>query len=432
MAPCAPRAALVLLALTGLMALAACDEADPAADPDPPADEPADEAADDADEPDDAALEANLTDGCVEDAEPGDELFPEQAEIEHASNVSLTYEGTYKVLEVDAPGGGDPTPVVLLQCGAPEPDLDGDLAEASVIEVPVERAVTATTTNLPHFDLLDAVDALAGIGRADFVTTDAVREAAEEGELAEVAGPDDEPELETVVEADPDVLIMDGFGPAALEDVDRYRDAGIPVALNADFAEQDLLGRAEWIKVTGALLNAEAAATEAFDEIAAEVEALREQVDEVADDDRPTVLLNEPFEGTWFAPAGDSYQARAIDEAGGDYVFADADGTETLELDLETVLDEAADADVWLQAGSVMGTLDDLLAVDERLGELDAFEDEEVWAFDRGMSPGGGLPVFEEAYTRADLYLADLVSILQPEVLPDHERRFFGRVGADR
>jgi len=432
MVPCSSRAALLLAVLGVVLLLSACtdaDEADTADDPDDPAADPDDDPDPDDDGPD---LDANLTDECVEDAEPGDDLFPEQASFEHATTVDLSYEGTYKVLEVTPPGAEEATPLVLLQCGAPEPELEGELADAPIVEVPVERAVTATTTNLPHFDLLDAVDALAGIGRADFVTTDAVREAAEAGDLVEVAGPDDEPELETVVDAEPDVLVVDGFGPEILDDAERFRDAGVPVALNADFAEQDLLGRAEWIKVTGALLNAEAAATEAFDDIAAEVESLRAEVAEVAEDDRPTVLLNEPFEGTWFAPAGDSYQAQAIADAGGDYAFADTDGTESLELDLETVLDEAGDADVWLQAGSVQGTYDDLVGVDERLAELQAFQDEDVWAFDRGMSPGGGLPVFEEAYTRADLYLADLVSILQPEVLPDHERRFYGPVGADR
>jgi hypothetical protein len=37
--------------------------------------------------------------------------------------------------------------------------------------------------------------------------------------------------------------------------------------------------------------------------------------------------------------------------------------------------------------------------------------------------------VFEVAYTRADLFLADLAAILHPDEMGDHDLVFFGRVG---
>jgi iron complex transport system substrate-binding protein len=109
-------------------------------------------------------------------------------------------------------------------------------------------------------------------------------------------------------------------------------------------------------------------------------------------------------------------------------VFGDDDSTGALELDIETVLDRAAGADSWLQAGSVHGSLSDLLAQDPRFAEFDAFADGQVWAYDKSTTPEGGNAVFELAYTRADLYLSDLVKILHPDLLGDHELVFFGRV----
>ncbi|MDQ3709671.1 MAG: hypothetical protein M3387_10295, partial [Actinomycetota bacterium] len=72
--------------------------------------------------------------------------------------------------------------------------------------------------------------------------------------------------------------------------------------------------------------------------------------------------------------------------------------------------------------------LDDLLAVDERFDEFAAFRQGQVWAYDRRVTETGGNAVFELAYTRADLFLADLVEILHPDALSDHELVFFGKV----
>jgi iron complex transport system substrate-binding protein len=403
------------LLLTLLLAATACADGDDAPDT----------ADDNAEGGEAAAVEGNPT-GCVDDFDESTDYFPDKVAFEEASGVSVSYEDSYKSVEVTIPGVDEPVRYVLLQCGAPEPELDGDLADAQVIEVPVTSVITLTTTNLPHLDELDAVDVLDGVGTGAFVSTETALERIEAGEVPDFADADGMADLEQIVGADPDVVIMDGFGDAVLDDVNRYRDAGVPVALNVDFNEQTLLGRAEWLKLTSLLLNAEARAEERYDEIAA---AYGEIVDRAAElDERPRAIVNTPFEGTWFTPGGESFLSNAIADAGGEYVFADDDSTGSLSLDIETVLDAGGDADVWLQAGSVSGTLGDLEAQDPRFAEFEAFRNGEVWAVDANLSPGGGNAVFELAYTRADLYLADLFAILHPEEGGDHDLVFFGRV----
>jgi len=375
-----------------------------------------------------AAPDANLVDGCVTEAAEGVDYFPDKVEFSQAAGVDVRYTDTYKVVEVRVPGGAQARPVryVLLQCGAPRPSLEGDLADARVIEVPAQQVISLTTTNLPHFDELGAVDQLVGVGTASFVTTPAVRRRVESGGIDDYAGAEGQPQTEKIIGAGPDLLILDAFGETVTETVERFEAADIPTAVNADFDEQTLLGRAEWLKFTALFLNREAEANTSFDRIAARYREVAEAGQ--AAGERPTVLFNTPFEGTWFTPGGDSFQASAVADAGGDYVFGDDDSSGSLELDIETVLDEAADADVWLQAGSVNGSLDDLLAVDERFDEFAAFRQGQVWAYDRRVTDSGGNAVFELAYTRADLFLADLVEILHPGALSDHELVFFGKV----
>ncbi|QBI21392.1 hypothetical protein ER308_18685 [Egibacter rhizosphaerae] len=403
------------------------DESDDADEPDEP-DEPDDageaeepgEAGEGADEAEDDAAAGNPAE-CVDEAPDGG-VFVDEADFRHADHVEATYEDTHKLLEIATPLADQPERFALVQCGLETPELDDDV---HVIEVPVESAVTLTTTNLPHFDALDAVDRLAGVGEPDFVATPSVRDRIEDGELEGYGTAEGGPDLERVIDLGPDLLILDAFGEDALEQVQRLTEAGVPALLNGDFDETTLLGRAEWVKVTGMLLNREAEAEAVFDEVAAGYEEVRDHAADL--DDRPLVLADEPFEGTWFAAGGESFLANGISDAGGEYAFADDDSTGSLEFDIETVLDEGGDAHVWIQAGSVDGTLDDLLAVDERFAEIRAFQEGEVWAADAQATPTGGNARFEGAYLYADEFLADLAAIFHPDEF-DHEPVFFGRV----
>ena len=373
-----------------------------------------------------AASEGNLTDGCIDSYSPDTDYFPDKATFEHADGVSVTYESSYKVVEVTTLEGEEPQRYVLLQCGADTPELEGDLQDAQVIEVPVKSAITLTTTNLPHFAELDAADKVVGVGTAAYVATPEILERTEAGQIKDFATAEGTPNQEAIIGAQPELLIMDAFGETIVEDANRYATAGVPTVLVADFNEQELLGRAEWLKFTSLFLNAEAAATEAFDEIAAEYDRVASAASEA--DEQPTVFANTPFEGTWFTPGGNSFFANAVKDANGTYVFADDDSTYSLELDIETVLDKAGDADVWLQAGSTQGSLQDLAKGDPRFRTFAAFRSGQVWAYDKAMAPGGGNAFFETGYTRADLVLSDLVKILHPDVLPDHELEYFGQV----
>ncbi|MEX0658384.1 MAG: ABC transporter substrate-binding protein [Egibacteraceae bacterium] len=413
-----PSLRVLALLLVAALGVVACADRPVADSPDAPSDEAAAR----------GAPTSNVTSGCVDDPQAEADYFPDKVEFDEATGVDVAYSASYKTIEVTPPGDGDPIRYVLHQCGAPEPVLDDALADAQVIQVPVDDIVSLTTTNLPHLDELDAVDRLVGVGTAGFVTTESVRERIAAGEVDEFADAEGQPDLERLVAAAPGLLVVDGFGDTVADDVARYTDAGIATVINADFNEQTLLGRAEWLKFTALFLNAEAEATAVYDDIAERYADVTDRVQTA--DEQPTVFVNTPFEGTWFTPGGASFLADAIADAGGEYVFAEDDQTGGLQVDFETMLDAAADADVWIQAGSVTGSLDDLLAQDERFAQFQAFDDGAVWAYDLQVTEGGGNAVFETAYTRADLFLADLAKIFHPEAFEDHDFAFFGPVPA--
>lgn len=373
-----------------------------------------------------APPEANLTDGCATEDLQDLDWFPDKVAFDVAEGISATYDGNVKLVTIDRPNDSAdavPLTVALVQCGTTIPD---DVQADIVVDIPVQRAVTYSTTFLQGFDLIGRTDVLVGHGGLQYASTQSVVEAAEAGDIVEV-GDQTSPDLETLAAAEPDVIMVSaGFSGA--DPTEPFAALDVPVVPNASYLEIDPLGRAEWMKFEAMLLNEEAAVLDVFDGVAADWDELVALAADVPEDDRPTVLTNDPFEGTWFASGGESYTASLIAAAGGDYVFADEPGS-TLPLDLETVLERGQDADAWLSAGSVAVTPEQFVADDERLGLFAAFPDN-VWANDADLGPTGGNRFYEEGAVRPDLVLADIVAILHPDLLPDHEPRFFGLLGS--
>jgi iron complex transport system substrate-binding protein len=391
------------------------------------------DSAESADDPDEDAVDppeaesptANVVDGCA-DPEMADadlEWFPEQVSFDVASGIRVEYEGNTKLVTIDRPTDDpdvDPLTLALVQCGTSTDGVDADL----VVEVPVDAVATYSTTFLQGFELIGREDVLVAHGGTSFVSSDTIRTLIDDGSIVEV-GNSSEPDLEVLAAAEPDlVMVSAGFG--GVDPTEGFAALDVPVLPNASFLEQDPLGRAEWMKLEAMLLNEEAAVDEVFETIAADYRELTELVADV--DERPTVLTGSPFEGSWFIATGDSYTSALIEAAGGTYLFDDLEGP-TQPLDLEVVLDRAQDADVWLNAGSVAEEPDALLGDDERLGQFTAFPDR-VFPNDADLGPTGGNRFFEEGAVRPDLVLADVVSMLHPDLLPDHELRFYGLIGS--
>lgn len=355
---------------------------------------------------------------CITDFQPGTDYFPDKVEIDDAENFSISYHDSYQVLTVDEPfPGGAPESYVLVKCGAPDPELDGELAQAQQITVPVTSAFSASTTHLPFFSELDRIDTVTGVADGGMVTDTRVRERVADGAVTEFA-PGGVIDTEQVVIADPDVLITGGTEDA---DQTRLRRAGIPVVANAEWLEETPLGRAEWIKMIGALTGTEARATTVYDGIKSDYAAVAERAAGLAD---TPVLPGTMYEGTWFMPAGGSYVGTLISDAGGIYPWADDPATGSLQLNFETVYARAGDVPLWLVVDQ-WETVADVLAAEPQYGELAAVRDGQVWNANKATGPGGGNDYWERGVARPDLILADLLAILHPEVVDDHEFVFY-------
>ena len=405
------------LLVTVFLVLSAC-VAQPAAVTSPPESAAADSAA--------AAVSPveNLHDSCVELYDPAIDYFPQKLSVAYASGFEVEYHRNYKVVTVTNPwqGAQESFRYVLFQCGTPFPqDVEG-----TVIEVPVNNIIAMSTTYLTTLEDLGLVDRLIGLDSTMWTTNPAVRARIESGEIAEIGG-GAAVNVELTLDLDPALVMTYGTGFSDYDTHPVLLEAGIPVALNGDFVEQSPLGRAEWMKFIAMFFNREADAAAQFEDVAAEYLSVAELTATL--EERPSVLLGSVYNGTWYVAGAESYVAKMLADAGAAYLWADEGSVGSLPLDFESVYAVAAEVDFWLNPdNSFWFTVDDVLESDPRYGDFAPLKRGRLFNNNAKVNENGGNAFYEEGAAHPEKVLKDLVKILHPHLLPDHELRFYQKV----
>lgn len=362
-----------------------------------------------------AAPTRNTTEGCVTDPAPGTDLFPDKASITDAKGLTITYAKNYKVVRVPNPwrGARGGFTYVLNQCGTKPPALTGDLAGATVVSVPIKTASIMSTTLAPQFDALGQADKIVSVDTPAFYSTASVVKRIASGAVKGTGG-GAKANVELLVTLKPDVVITYGTGSGSFDGIDKLLSAGLPALVEAGYMEETPLGRAEWVKLIGALTNQEAKADAEFARWKSDYRALAAKVANV--NQRPVVISGSMYQGTWYMPGGKSFVAQYIRDAGGAYPWSSDNSTGSLSLDFEAVLDKGYDATVWVNAGYQWNSLSDALAEDSRYARLPSFRAGNVFGNDKRVNATGGSDYFETAVVRPDLVLADMISVIHPEI----------------
>jgi iron complex transport system substrate-binding protein len=362
----------------------------------------------------------NLTAGCIDAFNPNVDYFPEKATLTHTTGFMVEYHNSYKVITIATPwpGATDAQQYVLVQCGAPMPT---GFDSSQIIEVPVQHIATMSTSYLPFLDVYGLLDRLVAVDDVTYVNNPAVLAMAEAGDLAQIgygAGVN----VEQLLELAPDLVMTYGSGSPEYDAHPVLLNAGLQVAVNAEWLETSPLGRAEWGKFIALFFNQEAVAESYFADTVARYEALQAQAAAVAE--KPTVLTDSAYQGSWYVAGGRSFTAQLLVDAGATYLWADDESTGSIPVAFEAIFDKAADADFWLNVGFV-NSLAELQAADERYTDFAAFQNGNVWNNNKRQNANGGNDYYESAVAQPDAVLADLIAIFHPALMPDHAFVYF-------
>jgi iron complex transport system substrate-binding protein len=295
-----------------------------------------------------------------------------------------------------------------------------------VIEIPVRRIALLSGSVLTHIVDLGMIDSIVAVGTAEAVYDERVVDRVRSGRIVEI-GAAPAIDRERLLAVQPDLVI---YSPLGLDDavLQSVRAAGIPLFVLADWREPTPLARLEWITAIGALLQRSEDAETILSDRVDRYEVLARQARTIPAPDRPSVIVNAPWRGRWPVPGGDSYIATYLEDAAGDYLWSDIPGPGTTFLDLESVLARGRDADVWINLNAGWNSRRTILDADPRLRLLGPMANGEVYHYSRRERAPGANDFWESGAAHPEIVLADLLSILHPSLLPDHEPVYYRRI----
>ena len=344
-----------------------------------------------------------------------DELvFDRTMPLRYAQKFTVEYAGeSYKRITIS----GDRVYLVVAE-GAAVPDGVPD--GVTVLQQPLDQIYLVAAAAMDFFDKLNAIDriTLSGKKEADWYITSA-KDAMQKGSML-YAGKYSEPDYELILSEGCDIAVentMIYHSPAVLEQLERL---GIPVLVETSSYEPQPLGRMEWIKLYGALLDKEDEAEALFDAKMDSLSGVLEQ--EPAG--KTVAFFYITSNGAVNVRKSTDYVAKSITMAGGEYISfddsAEDNAQSTVNIQMESFYHGAVDADVLIYNSIVDGELhsiDELVALDPLLADFKAVKDGNVWCLTKNF--------YQESLELSDLIL-DVHGALNDS--PDGELRFLARL----
>ena len=378
-------------------------------------------------------LVVNNLQECATSYDQETDYFPDKTEAQYAKEWEVEYFDNYKVITVDtdtSPDAQNLISYVLVQCGTPEPELAGDLADAMVVQVPVQRFWEGGGAVFAALDALGALDRLIGVntrtsGDENHFLPDVVARVIRDDVHKETSYGDD---LELILDGDPDVYFQynsDDWRNNALQ-------VGVPAVHFSPFSEGPL-GSAEQVKFVSLFFNLEARANRYFEPIAEEynrVKALAQGRPET-----PTVLLGTVTSSGQFQSRNRTrLESILIEDSGGERPLLKAvdqgllDGTAHLGfggVSLEIALEHGEDAEYWFDMAYIPRerSVPEFLERNPLNGNFPA-----MLAGNAFHRYGRESDYHSTGAVRADLLLKDMVSIIHPGLLPNHQLVFLDRL----
>ncbi|WFN37326.1 ABC transporter substrate-binding protein [Methanomicrobium antiquum] len=353
------------------------------------------------------------------------DLFTDKAYPEYAKGYSVEYHNTYKVVTIKDPWDRTAKDLkyILVQKGE---EIPQGYDNYKVVSIPVESVITLSTTQLPHIKELGEISSIKGHNGINLIFDEDFQKRFQNGSLAEIGSGalsmESQLKIEQMIELEPEIVFCSASNTDEYDNRGKLEEAGLRPAIVSDWMENTPLGRAEWIKFFAYFYNKEETANEVFEIIKNNYTHISNITRDISD--KPTVFAGIDYQGTWYAPGGESYVAKLFRDAGGDYIITKGPETGSISLDFESIYEKAYDADFWLNTGSG-NSIEDILAMDSRYSKFKALKSGNVYNYNARVNDFGGNDYWQSAILNPDVILADLVEILHPGLLDRHNLYYY-------
>lgn len=285
------------------------------------------------------------------------------------------------------------------------------------IVIPLKKIAVASNTHLEFLSIIGEQNTIAGICSPQLVFNDSILAKYNTGEIINL-GDAFSMNLERLIFLRPEVIFISGFNSGQQDGNKRIMQTGIPVVSNNEWKEISVLGRAEWIKFMALFFDKETIAESFFAKIVSDYNALKQKTDSITTKE-PQVMLGGGFKGTWYVPSGRSFMSNLLQDAKANYFFKNDTTYESLPLSFEQVLHKFSSSDIWI--GAPADSLSELILIDERYAAFAPVKHNKVYNFNARKNNSGANDYWESGVAHPEIILSDLIKILYPDLLPEHE-----------
>ncbi len=336
------------------------------------------------------------------------------AAIQYAKGFSINYYDDYTEVNVKNPW--DTTRIlhkyILIDKAKPHPE---NLPEGTVIKIPVENIACFYSTDASIIQSLGDGHKVKAITETKYVKIPFLVSGLKEGKITDI-GQSTALNIERLMDVSPDIIIVSPFQGMGYGNLET---TGIAIVENASYMENTPLGRAEWVRFIAAFLQKDEEAKKMMDDIAGRYIQLAEKAKTV--DFRPTVFSEKKYGQVWWVPGGNSYMVHFFKDAGADYIWKDTPETGSLELNFETIYDQAENADYWIIRDNNDITYQDLKKEFEPYSYFKAWKEKRII-----LSNTIKNDYYETGVMNPDLVLGDLIHIFHPELgIQERDETFF-------
>ena len=344
--------------------------------------------------------------------------------LDYAKGFSITEKDHYKLVTIKNPwqkAENIEYKYALVGQEDKLPQLDENI---DIIRTPIEKVVCLSTTHIAFLDVLGETESIVAVSGKNYVNNLKVRDRIEKNEVYDV-GYDNSLNYELIVSLEPDLVITYGVGGTIAGINQKLNDLGIKTIIVAEYLENDPLGKLEWIKLMGEFYGKREQADQYFNNVKKEYNELTDLTDSMVY--KPKVLFGLPWKDVWHVPGGNSYLAKMVKDAGGEYIWKENESRESLPFGIESIFAQASDANIWLNTGTV-NSKEDILKVDERFKDFKPFTQSKIYNNNLRVNQYGGNDYWETGLVEPHVILKDMIKIFHPEVMPQYDLVYYKNI----
>ena len=329
----------------------------------------------------DADLEKDAEEEIVAGAEFADLSWKSGMELAYACRFKVDSCGEYRLITV----AGDGRYLLIPEGSAVPQKIPEDV---TVLQKPLKVGYIAASSAYDLIRQLGALDRIRFVGTKpeDLYVGEVVKKL-ESGEIL-YAGKYSAPDFEQLLQEGCDFVVESTMINHKPEVKEKLEALDLPVMTEYSSYEKHPLGRLEWIKLYGLLLDREEIAEEYFRQQA-------KQMEEISGLEKTGLTVAFFYVnsngGINVRKSGD-YVAQMIRMAGGEYVPANTGEEEsvssTMNMEAEDFYLAAKDADILIYNGAIWGELqsvDDLIEKNQLFADFRAVKENRVYSTDRNF-----------------------------------------------